>query len=218
MHSLAELVADVDTLFADRDPGLAGWDDPHPDRNPPDEAYSRLTNPARWRILGARADAWIEILVRRGIARDESVDVDALEWLEWRGRPPIATSARAVVPAAERAIPLVVARTRLGDVGDAGVTLGVDRPVTIVDRFPDCGCDACDSGSHDELTRIDDAIGAVITGRFRRLTRGPHSITVGLGAGLSYGGSGPRHLTRAEVETAIADPTGWHDVSGAPWF
>src|SRR4051794_31632987 len=63
-HSMnfADLVAAVDAAFAFTGRGLLRWADPHQARSPRDEKYSRVTNPAKWRIVGARADAWLVAL------------------------------------------------------------------------------------------------------------------------------------------------------------
>jgi hypothetical protein len=90
----------------------------------------------------------------------------------------------------------------------------------VLDRYPDCGCDACDSGSQDELDRVDWGFRAVVCGSFRRLARGSTTITAGVEPGLSWGTSGPDapHPGRAEVEAALADPVGWAELSGRPWI
>ncbi|MCY3863114.1 MAG: DUF6226 family protein [bacterium] len=47
---------------------------------------------------------------------------------------------------------------------DAGVSLGVGDPAVLVLAAPDCGCDACDSGSQDAL---DEYMLSVVTGSER---------------------------------------------------
>ena len=54
-----------------------------------------------------------------------------------------------LAPTAVGALPLVIARHHLGDCDDAGLTLGAGSPAIVIDVVPDCGCDACDSGSAD---------------------------------------------------------------------
>ena len=60
--SVEELIAAVDAAFVETGRGLSGWPDPHPDRRPLEEEYSRVTNPQRWAILAARAEAWFKAL------------------------------------------------------------------------------------------------------------------------------------------------------------
>ena len=113
-----ELLAAVDAAFAVTARGLIPWPDPHPDRPPLDEEYSRVLDAAKWRIIGARAEAWLAALVDAALAvieRDASV--------RWRAEPgPDISRTDRVVGLAEGALPLIVARSRIGDVDDAGVT------------------------------------------------------------------------------------------------
>lgn len=203
------LRAAVDAAFAVTGRELAAWPDPHPDRSPLDEEYSRLTDPARWRIVGARADAWIRALVDLGLAVVEAAAEEA-----WEAPPPTeVTRADRLVPHTDDAPPLVLGRSRLGEVADAGVTLGVGDPATLVTWIPECGCDACDSGSADELEVLDEHILSVVAGTFRRLSKGDRTITV-LG-GDRWSATG---LTRADgIDEILANPTGWSERSGQPW-
>lgn len=149
-------------LFTRRAPDLGEWPDPHAGRPPSDEEYSRQLDPAKWRVLIARAEAWSTALVEAGAARREVVQVDDLVWVRAPGT--VLTCAARLIPAAPGALPLIVARTRMLDVDDVGLTLGVGGPATVLGSYPHCGCDACDRGSQDELDRVDDAFGAVVTG------------------------------------------------------
>jgi hypothetical protein len=78
----------------------------------------------------------------------------------------------------EGAVPLVLARSRIGDIPDAGLTIGVGDPAVSIALIPDCGCDACDSGSQDVIDVVDSYIRPVVTGEFRHVRRGHQSITV----------------------------------------
>ena len=209
MISESELLDAVVTVFDETSRGLAPWPDPHPDRSVLDEEYSRVTNPARYRLVGARADAWIVALVNAALAA--SLDGASVRWEAPPG--PIVSRSVRLEPRASGALPLVIARSRLGDVDDAGVTLGVGEPSVCVDWFPECGCDACDSGSQDELDLLDQRILGVVTGEFRRLTRGDRMITTTRNGWASTGRFG-----RTEVEAILADPTGWTELSGTSWL
>ena len=106
-----------------------------------------VTDAAKWRILAARTDAWLTALVDAGLA---TVVPDATP--RWTTQPrPLIDRAERVIPVAPGALELVVAHARIGDVADAGVVLGVGNPAECVAWIPDCGCDACDSGSANEL-------------------------------------------------------------------
>ena len=197
-----ELLADVELAFEITGRGLRPWPDPHPDRSPPEEQYSRLLDPAKWRIIGARADAWFMALADNGVAvieRNMSVD--------WHDPPgPVITRTDRIVPIAAGALPIVVARSRLEDVDDAGVTLGVGRPSVLVALFPDCGCDACDSGSQDEVDNLDRHMLGIVAGRFRRLTRRGRQITTIDADGSSGSGKFGRG-ERAESSPILAAGT-----------
>jgi Family of unknown function (DUF6226) len=207
---LFELRSAVDATFALTVNGLTPWPDPHPDRTPLDEEYSRLLDPVKWRIIGARAEAWIVALVDAALA---TVERDAP--VRWRAEPGTEISRTdRVVPLADGALPLIVARSRLGDVEDAGVTLGAGNPATCVAWFPQCGCDACDSGSQSELDDLDRHIVAIVSGSFRRLADANRQITVLDDDGWSASGLFQRH----EVAAILGEPSGWHELAGASWL
>ena len=205
-----ELYGAVDDAFAVTGDGLARWPDPHPDRSPRDEEYSRLSDPAKWRIVGARADAWAVALVGAGVADD-----DHGSEVRWAPATRLAVSrTHRVVPRAAGALPLVIARGPLGPVDDACVTLGAGDPAVCITSIPDCGCDACDSGSQDVLDELDEYMFGVVSGAFRRLWSVDREITV-IGD-QRWRASGP--FARGEVQAVLADPVGWHEVSGASWL
>ncbi len=214
MVSESTLLAAVDAAFEVTGEGLRSWPDPHPDRSVLEEEYSRLTDPGKWRIIGARAEAWLDVLVDAGVAE---VERDAS--IQWRPEPRtvISRTTRAV-PFAAGALPLVIARSRLGEVDDAGVTLGVGDPALCVTWFPDCGCDACDSGSRDELDHLDEHLMGIVCGEFRRLSARDRTITVVRTGTSSASWSGRGRFHWRDREAVLADPRGWDEVSGAPWF
>ncbi len=206
----AALLAAVDAAFEVTGRGLSSWPDPHPDRSPLGSEYSRLTDPGKWRIIGARADAWLVSLADAGLGRlEQGVEV------RWRLAPgTVISRTDRVVPRAAGALPLVVSRSQLGTAVDAGVTLGVGDPVICVTWLPGCGCDACDSGSQDTLDELDRHILGVISGAFRRLSAGDREITV-----IDSDGWSASNLSRRDdVERVLCDPTGWDDVAGASWL
>lgn len=202
----AELLQAVDAAFAVTSRGLAPWPDPHDGRSPADDEYSRVTEPERFRLIGARAEAWITVLTQHRLA---TLGDDVV----WAG--PVATvlaDAVELVPAVPDALPIVVARSRVADVADAGVTLGVGRPAVVTVWLPECGCDACDSGSQNELDELDRYLLTVVTGRFRRLSSGDRHLTIlGDTAWIGHG------MSSADVRRVLADPTGWDELTGTPW-
>jgi hypothetical protein len=213
MTELEHLQVAIEDAFAITSRETPPWPDPHPDHGAkPQEAYSRLTNPARWRILRARTDAWLIALTQSDLAT-----VEPVAHVAWRSSPgPVITSAERVVPAAAGALELVIAQSRIGDVGDAGVVLGVGSPAECINWFPDCGCDACDSGSQNELDHLDNHLLGIVTGRFRRLTKRTQTITV-----INedrWSATNLSATTRRHVENVLADPRGWTDLTGTSWL
>lgn len=246
MDWFSSLVVRVDAAFAVTGHAHAPWADPHPDRSPRDDEYSRVTNPAKWRIIGARADAWIEALTASGLA-----DVERPREPRWR-EPPRTDVHRAdvVTPRRPGALPLVLARSRIEGVDGAGVTIGVGDPAVVVWWIPDCGCDACDSGSQDVLDELDHWVGGIVRGEFRMLER--HVERPPAPEGFRWGVPDPDlpvapappdldatwalparevitvisegfrsasgAFARGEVEAALADPSGWDELTGSSWF
>ena len=209
---LEELLLAVEERFAARPAELVVWADPHAGRSPADAEYSRATNPERWRILGARVDAWIAALVESGLASVEEVPARSVRW-EVPPHTRISSTVR-VVPRAPGTRGLVVARSQVGEVPETGLTLGWGDPAVLVGLFPFCGCDACDDGAQHELDVVDQRLGNLISGRYRRLTQGDSTITAE--ADHAWGANG--EWEAGEVEAVLADPSGWLVLSGAAWI
>ncbi len=191
MIPIEELVAAVDAAFVETGRGLSGWRDPHPDRMPLDEEYSRVTNPQRWKILAARAEAWLEALAAAGLA-----EIEAEAEVAWQEPPrfPAARTIRAV-PLAPGAIPLVVAMTGFEGVEWPAVAIGAGDPADVLEVVPDCACDACDSGSQDALDVLDEYVICVVTGTYRKLWRGRREITVYSEDRMSWSGFDKRRVS-----------------------
>ena len=205
----SELLAAVDAAFAVTGRGLARWPDPHGGRAPLDEEYARLTNAGKWRIVGARADAWLAALADARLATVER-DVE----VRWTAAPgPVISRTDRLVPRAAGALPLVVARSRIDDVGDAGVTLGVGDPAVCVAWIPPCGCDACDRGAQPEIDQLDDAVLPIVLGVFRRLSKGDRVVTVHGELGWSAA-----NVPARAVPAILSRPRGWDELWGASWL
>ena len=142
---------------------LPSWPDPHEEMTSPrDEEYSRLSDPGRYRIVHARARAWAAVLEDALPARAEVL----------APAPDAATGFDAfdrgvrIVPCQPEALPLILLErdvpTQPGQATLAVVSIAVARPDVVVERQPDCGCDACDSGSSDLLEAVDAAIRHVV--------------------------------------------------------
>src|SRR5688572_893527 len=83
MVSTEELLTAVDTAFERTALGLRRWDDPHADRDPSEDEYSRCLAPAKWSIVVARAEAWVQALEAVGLADVERGT--AVTWANERG-------------------------------------------------------------------------------------------------------------------------------------
>lgn len=168
-----------------------------------------MTDPGKWRIIGARADAWLTALADNGLAvvdRDTAID--------WRVSPgTVISRTDRAVPFRSGALALVVARSKIEDIDDAGVTLGVSTPAVCVTWIPSCGCDACDSGAQYELDQLDAHIISIVSGRFRRLTHRDQAVTV-----LDDGWVECADLLPGHVAAVLADPEGWDEISGSSWL
>lgn len=215
MVSLNELLERVDRAFDARPPEIAGWADPNPERNPDDDAYSRVTNPERWRIVAARADAWVHALIELDVASVREVtDIEwSKDWLDSN----LTGRADLIVPNAPGALPLVVARLDIGDVPNAGILVGAGDPAEELVMVPDCSCDACDSGSSDALEQFDELIISVVSGTFRRLSRGKKSVTT------TRDGMQSRNMSRRELQRVLARPVNggsknWAELTGLSWL
>ncbi|SFB05744.1 Glyoxalase-like domain-containing protein [Nocardioides alpinus] len=158
----AALLPAVDEAFARLRGDLADWPDPHPGgRRPAEDEYSRVTDPSRYRLLGVRADAWVDVLTSTGLGVAETVDPAAATWL---GEHVLTPSRVTLVRGREGTQPVVVARCPSSEAAEAFVQVGVGEPTEVLDRQPDCGCDACDTGSADLLETVDTAFVLALSG------------------------------------------------------
>lgn len=214
----ADLLAAVDAAFETTAAGLARWPNPHPlGVSPSEEEYSRVTNPDRWAILGARVEAWIAALHPiADLERDVTVT-----WLDppgGHGHVPTLVGADRMVPRFVTGLPLTFGRSELGGL-PVGVVLGVGDPAWCPGFFPECGCDACDSGSENELDDLDAHVFALVTGRYRRLVRTDGLIEV-FDDSRGWSGLGPRAGREVDRILAAPDPArlGWTETSGPSWL
>ena len=129
---------------------------------PPEEAYSRVTNPERFLPLHAAATELLDRLERE-FAVERLVGHDADDEL---GRGRLARPPIRLVPHDPQAAPIVVAYTDF-----PGLRFRFGSWYT--EPFPDCGCDACDEtadGSIEEMIRM---VEAVVSSGFREGMRVP---------------------------------------------
>lgn len=129
---------------------------------PPDEAYSRFTEPERFAPLHPAALGTLDRLTAEyDVERVEGYGLDAE-----LGSRALARSSVRLVPNDREAAPIMVAFTTF-----PGVSVWLGRWYT--DRYPSCGCDACDETAEIEIWRFQRAIDDVIAGRFREAIRLP---------------------------------------------
>jgi hypothetical protein len=132
-------------------------------REPPPEAYSRVTNPERFRPLHGHA---LELLARLRATYDLAAS-EAFELLPGlmhpfeHARPPVTLTPR--VPGAA---PIAVAFTMFPSLL---VRCGWWHSAA----FPSCGCDACGEEAADQAERLDQLAGLVVAGLFAEELRIP---------------------------------------------
>jgi hypothetical protein len=164
------IMAEVEEAFSETGAGTPAWEDPHQALDDPDESpeewYSRITAPERYLILWARVQAWENVIMAHGWALRSEVGVDELTWAD--AKP---TTTRPIVvfdPVRTGGGRLVLART--GDPTSEippGIVVGTGDPMVIPSGLvPDCGCDACDTGSADLLEEVDRAIIPILDGSY----------------------------------------------------
>ena len=158
---------------------------------PPQEAYSRVTNPERFAPLVHAADALVAELVGRYDVRAEPVDVE--------------DTLRTVRLTPASGAQLVIAVTAF-----PGVRLYFGHWCRTA--APVCGCDACDEDADDAIATLREVVANVVAGRFsERLTRHPRRLWTARGHGSGW--------TALDEETferlAAAAPPGEHEWP--PW-
>lgn len=225
MTGLGDLRAEVTARYALLD--MPSWPDPHPGRTPPAEAeYSRVSDAARYRITHARARIWADVLttvpgvMAEQLAPIREGEAGRDEWFD-RGIK-LSSPVSGTVP-----LLLLEREVRISDPGPplAVLQISVVRPSMEMETWPDCGCDACDSGSADLLEAIDESVAKVVGGPLVVL-RGPDWYAQWDPTGGSSGGAGHgidhaqamdlcRRLARGE---RVRLPAGVDAVVGRGWI
>lgn len=213
-HGAGALLPAVEAAFAGLSAGMPRWPDPRRAPGwPPPEAYSRVTDAARYRIFGARARSWVEAITRAGLADVETVAPDRVTWRT--EAVPDVDGVRRLRPRSAGALVLTIGTWPLAGVPAAGVILGVGRGdgVTVpVLHAPSCGCDACDDGSTRMLEEVDEAFVHVLGGGLMWARVRGGEVTTSLHGWSATG-------LRSGVEEALLAgrrrPT--EELRGAPW-
>lgn len=174
---------------------LRGGLQPWPPRRPPgeqplDEEYSRVTDPGRYELLDVRARAWEQVLT---------------PWAELDGD---------VLRPRASGVPLRLERFREGAV--LQLRLAVGDPPLELERLPDCGCDACDSGWADLCAWLDELVLNVVLGGLV-VVQPPGGLVVDYRDGRRASGLRVRD-TDALVERARAGVSPYPHVVATSWF
>ena len=151
--------------------GLEGPDDQWEPKNPPDEAYSRVTNPERFEPLHSAIMEMIATMEQTfDVHRAEGYGLDEeLEQKRALARPSVR-----LTPADSNAAPITVAFTDF-----PGLFVRFGRWFT--EPFPSCGCDACDESAPVEIERLTELVDIVTAGGFREAVKCPKGPLAGDG-------------------------------------
>ena len=123
---------------------------------PPEDAYSRVTEPERFRPLHesvlefvARLQADYEVTREEGTGLDTELE-----------KVPLSRATIRVTPLQNSCAPVTIAFTDF-----PGLAVRLGRWETA--WFPSCGCDACDEMADKEFERFTELLSDVVAGRFR---------------------------------------------------
>ncbi|EHR50565.1 hypothetical protein SacmaDRAFT_2313 [Saccharomonospora marina XMU15] len=193
-----------------------GWPDPHPGGAAPlEEEYSRCPDPGKYRIVHARAWAWTRALTRAGLATVEEVAEPGAAWRETPSVTP--ETAIRLHPTRAGALCLLLGFASMSGVPDAVAIIGAAEPAVYLATVPDCGCDACDSGSDDLLEQFDEQVLSVVGGDFVHVTTKRGRVV-----GMRSGWSAERRGDVRDVETILADArrgrSRYPTVHGPAWY
>lgn len=216
--NLGVIRSTVDAEFRVTGAQTPPWPDPHLGRDEPGEdEYSRVSDPMKYRIIGTRIEAWLRALTALRLATVTTADDTGGVWRAGKPDSGTITKTRWVQPLRTDALALLVCTSGFEGLPDNGVLLGAGTPAVEKTLLPDCGCDACDSGSSELIEELDDHILDVITGAFTHVMA-PKGTVQGERDGWSA--SGPWGFK--EVEQVLADAranrSAYPVVSGAAWW
>lgn len=169
---------------------------------PAEEEYSRVTDAGRYRIVHQRARLWAAVLSELPRITAESMGPGRFAVEAGHPRVPPRTYERGLRVTSDRpgTLPLLLLeREGAQPEGDALalIRVCVAQPGVELTTQPDCGCDACDTGSEDLLGTIDEHVLVVVGGPFAIL-RAPRWSAMWHPDGASSGGVG-RVLDHDEV-------------------
>lgn len=211
---------------------LPTWPNPRPDMaEPVHDDYSRVTDPDRYRIAHARSRAWRAVLTELPGVSVETIDAGSAHL-----GPATSVEQRCVRVSSPLpgTLDLVLleqdVRLTSGEGTLPVLRVAVSQPDLLLDAQPDCGCDACDSGSRDLLDAVDQAIRRVVEGPLVML-RGDRwgadwspdrASSHGLGRGMFRRRMDHQDALRLCQQLAAGDavrlPAGVEAFVGQPWL
>lgn len=206
------LLVDLERAFAVTGSATPGWDDPDPDRDPPPEKYSHCSDPGKYAIIHARVAAWVQVLAARSMAT--ATGVAPQPWLDALRSPELLARTLCLQPRVPGGITLVLASTVVdGQVFGLDVGLSKQGRTVVVDSVPDCGCDACDSGSADLLQTVDGWVLTAARGGVLHARRGASTITRTVDGWKGTGDS----LDESWLDGSLPSPHGVERWAGSAW-
>lgn len=226
-------VAELRTRVEERWVGLRqpAWPPPRdPMESPADEEYSRLTDPGRYRVVLERGRLWAQVLGELPGVSVEPLGPEEFPVELGDTRVPPIAYARGLRVRSDRpgTLPLLLLEREVAqDRDDALAVLHVcvARPDVQLTGQPDCGCDACDSGSADLLEAIDREVLVAVGGPFA-IIRAARWEAMWHPDGASSGGRGrgPDHAEVVELCRRLAAgesprlPRGARAYVGRSWL
>lgn len=205
------LLPAVDAAFARLRGDLADWPDPHPGaRAAAEEEYSRCLDPQKYRLLAVRSDAWVEAIVAAGLGTAYAADPRTVRWAGDHVLDPMRVT---VVRGRDGTQPIVVGVAPSQGVDDTAVQVGVGEPVEILERQPDCGCDACDTGSEDLLDTLDNGFVLALSGGVYAVRDRTGVVTRSIDGWAGTGAAGEQWLDEAATGRRTDGV-----VAGEPWL
>jgi hypothetical protein len=211
----AALLPAVDRAFARRRGDPADWQNPRPGGEPGlEEEGSRVLDPDRHRLVGVRADAWVEAVVAARLGTATPVPPDGITWAEDQYLRPNRAS---VLRGRDGTLPIVVAWAPIDRAEDALVLVGVGEPTHLLDRQPGPGFDIWDTGSDDLLGAMDDAFVLALSGGVHVVHEGDRVITLALN-GWSATGVFAQGEEKRWLHDAAAGRRTEGVVKGEPWL
>lgn len=176
---------------------------------PPPEAYSRVSDPERFRPLHATALALLDRLTAEyDVRRTAEFELTAGMRPFPHARPPVR-----LAPALAGAAPIAIA---FSPQPSLAVRYGRWRS----EPFPSCACDACAETAEEEGERLRRTIEHVVAGRFREWITLPFIGKATMGYSLGDEGGAQRsggwsRIPRVQARTLLAG--GPREIRWLPW-